>query len=303
MSSTNGSCERVVTGVQRAGGTRSVFPDCPVMVPMTFPSPFSLIRSLVRNRNLIYQLSHRQIAGRYKGSLLGVVWSFINPLLMLLIYTFVFGFVFKSRWRQGSDNYLEFAVVMYAGIVVHAFIAECLTRAPSVIVENPNFVKKVVFPLETLSWVTIATALFHMAVAILVFFCGILLLQGYLPLTVLLLPVVLAPYALLIAGFVWLLSGLGVYVRDLGQVMGIATSLLMFLSPVFYPLESIPEPYRNWYYLNPVTYVLQEFRAVAIWGHGIDWVGWSMYMGVAFVVAWLGLAWFNNVSKGFADVL
>lgn len=265
--------------------------------------PFSVVRSLIGHRGLIFQLAKREIVGRYRGSFLGVVWSLINPLLMLTIYTFVFGVVFKSRWRPTSTDPMEFAVVMFAGVMLHTLISECITRAPTLIISNVNFVKKVVFPLEAFAWISVATALFHLLIALLIFVAAIAAWQGHVPLSILLVPVLILPFALMVVGFVWFVSSLGVYLRDIGQLMGILASLLMFLAPVFYPLHSVPRALVPYLYLNPITFIVEQVRAVAIWDAPVDWVGWGIYCVVAYLVAWFGLMWFQRMRKGFADVL
>jgi lipopolysaccharide transport system permease protein len=265
--------------------------------------PGAAIGSFWRHRALILQLVKREVVGRYSGSFFGVVWSFINPLLMLTIYTFVFGVVFKSRWRPTSSDPMEFAVVMFAGVMLHSFIAECLTRAPVLIVGNVNFVKKVVFPLEIFAWVAVGTALFHMLIAMLILGAAILIWQGHLLWSLILVPVLILPFALATVGLVWFISSLGVYLRDIGQLMGIMSSLLIFLAPVFYPLHSVPAGLADYLYLNPITFVLEQVRNAAVWGTGVDWAGWGLYCVVAYVVAWLGFTWFQRMRGGFADVL
>lgn len=269
----------------------------------TCSAPSSVIQSLLTHRALILQLVRREVVGRYAGSFLGVVWSVINPLLMLTIYTFVFGVVFKSRWRASSSDPMEFAVVMFGGLIVHALVSECLLRAPSLIVSNANLVKKIVFPLETLAWVTVGTALFHFLIALLIFAGALLIKQGSIPWTFLLVPVLVLPLALMTVGLVWVVSSLGVYLRDIGQMMGIVTALLMFLAPVFYPLHTVPAGFAQYLYLNPITFILEQVRNAAIWGEPVNWLGWAMYWAVAYAVAWLGWAWFSRVRRGFADVL
>lgn len=264
---------------------------------------FSVGKSLFAYRALIIQLVKREITGRYRGSFLGVIWSFLNPLLMITIYTFVFGIVFKSRWRAASADPMEFAVVMFAGVLIHGLIAECITRAPALIVGNVNFVKKVVFPLETLAWVSMGTALFHSLIAMIIFIGAILLWQGNVPASVLLVPIIMMPFVLLTVGLVWFISALGVYLRDIGQLMGIVSSLLMFLAPVFYPLSSVPHSLSGYLYLNPITFIVEQVRNAAIWGQPVDWIGWCVYSLVAWGVAWLGLSWFQRMRGGFADVL
>jgi lipopolysaccharide transport system permease protein len=265
--------------------------------------PLAVVYSLTENWNLIVQFVKREVAGRYKGSFLGLFWSFITPLLMLSIYTFVFGFVFKSRWRPTSTDHIEFAVVMFVGVLAHNLISECLTRAPMLVVGNPNYVKKVVFPLQTLPWIAIGTALFHMLVASIILLVAILLWQGHIPWTVIFVPVILLPFIVLIAGLVWFLASFGVFMRDLGQVMGIVSSLLMFMAPVFYPLTSVPPRLRAIIMLNPLTFVIDQIRNVAIWGGQVNWFGWAIYSVIAYIVASLGLFWFQKTRKGFADVL
>ncbi len=271
--------------------------------PQSSFHPLMVMQSLSAHRGIIRQFVKREIAGRYKGSFLGLLWSFINPLLTLLIYTFVFGVVFKSRWRSDSIGHMEFAVVMFAGVLVHGLIAECLQRAPTLIVGNPNFVKKVVFPLEILPWITIGTALFHTLVAFSILVCAIFIWQGHVPLTAILVPVILAPFVILTAGLTWFLASLGVYLRDLGQMMGIVTAFLIFMAPVFYPLHSVPETLQPLFYLNPVTFIVEQTRNAAIWGNAVDWRGWLIYLAVAYLVACAGLWWFQKTRKGFSDVL
>jgi lipopolysaccharide transport system permease protein len=265
--------------------------------------PTAVVQSLWVHRSLISQLVRREVVGRYAGSFLGIVWSFINPLLMLTIYTFVFGVVFKSRWRAASTDPLEFAVVMFGGLIIHALVAECLQRAPTLIVGNANLVKKIVFPLETLAWVSVGTALFHFLIALLIFAGALFVWQGAISWSFLLVPVLVSPLALMTVGLVWIVSSLGVYLRDIGQLMGIVTALLMFLAPVFYPLHSVPAGFAHYLYLNPITFILEQVRNAAIWGEPVNWLGWAMYWVVAYAVAWLGWTWFARVRKGFADVL
>lgn len=273
--------------------------------PLDQPAALEVMGSLWRHRILIGQLVKREVVGRYRGSFLGVFWALANPLLMLVIYTFVFGVVFRSRWSSSgaSGGAMEFAVVMFAGLLIHGLIAECIQRAPNAVVGQPNFVKKVVFPLPTLAWVVIGAALFHATMALGILLVGVLLLQQHVPLTALWLPIVLLPFLVLVVGLVWLLSALGVFLRDLGQMMGIASSLLLFMAPVFYPLDSVPAAIRPLMYLNPLTFIIEQVRAVVIWGRSPDWGGLLLYLGLAWLIAAAGLAVFRRTSRGFADVL
>mgnify|MGYP003576823986 CR=1 FL=1 len=263
----------------------------------------SLVASLWLHRHLIAQMTRREVVSRYKGSVMGLLWSFLNPELMLVIYTFVFSVVFKAKWGGGEESKAQFAVVLFAGMIVHALFADILNRAPALILANANYVKKVVFPLETLVAVTAGSALFQALASLIVLVAAIVVLQGQLHWTVLLVPVVLAPLLVLAMGAGWLLASLGVFLRDVGQVVGVLTTVLLFLSPVFFPVSSIPEFLQPWMGANPLTFIIEQTRGVIILGRMPDWLGHGAYFLAASVVAWLGYAWFQKTRKGFADVL
>jgi lipopolysaccharide transport system permease protein len=263
-----------------------------------------MFSGLIRHRDLVWQMTKRDVIGRYRGSLLGVLWSFFHPLLMLAVYTLVFSGVFKARWGTSpEETTADFAVVLFAGMLVHNLFAECVNRAPTLVVSNPNFVKRVVFPLEVLPWVTMGSALFHTGAG-LAALLGVLLL-GTLPLepTVLLFPIVLAPFVVLTMGLVWFLAATGVFLRDLSQTIGVATTVLLFLSPVFYASSAIGEPYRTLLRFNPLTFIIEQSREVLIWGRSPHWLGLLAYAGLGLSVAGLGFAWFQKTRRGFADVL
>ena len=263
-----------------------------------------VISSLFTHRALIYQLTRRAIVGRYRGSVAGVAWSLVIPILMLLVYTFVFGFIFKMRFNQdtGGSN-LGFAVFLFSGIVVHGFFAECLNRAPGLITGHSMYVKKIVFPLESLVWVAIFTALFQTAISVAILSVFLLLTQGALHWTALLAPVVLAPLMVLAAGVIWIIGALSVYMRDFAQLMGVLVTLMLFLGPVFYPLSVVPEPIRYLLYLNPISVIIEQMRHVMLDGTAPDWSILAIYTLVAIVVAHVGLFLFNRMRSGFADVL
>ncbi len=266
-------------------------------------SPAALVESLWSNRALIGQLVKREILGRYRGSVLGIAWSFFNPVLMLVVYTFVFSVVFEARWGASTtSSRADFAMLLFIGLIVHGFFAECLTRAPALILENVNFVKKVVFPLEILPLVVMGSALFHSLISLLVLGIALVLSHGGLPVTVLYAPVVFVPLVLATAGFAWFLTALGVFARDVKQVIGVVMTILLFLSPVFYPISSVPVAFRPWLLANPLTFIIEQSRAVLFFGNGPDWIGLALYAGTSAVVAWLGFAWFQKTRKGFADV-
>ncbi len=268
-------------------------------------SLFSLARSLWRNRQLIVQMTRREVVGRYKGSAMGLVWSFLNPVFMLVVYTIVFSEIFKSRWGGvgADDSKTQFAVVLFVGMIVLGLFSELLNRAPGLILSNVNYVKKVIFPLEILPVVAVGAALFHSLVSLIVLLTAFLIFNGFLHWTLVFIPLVLLPLVILSLGLAWMLASLGVFIRDAGQTVGIITTVLMFLSPVFYPVTAVPERLRLFIMANPLTFIIEQAREVLIFGHLPSWLGLGIYTIVASVIAWLGYAWFQKTRKGFADVL
>jgi lipopolysaccharide transport system permease protein len=267
-------------------------------------SLMSLVKSLWRNRELILQMTKREVVGRYKGSTMGLAWSFFNPVLMLTIYTFVFSVIFKSRWGVGGEeSKTQFAVVLFVGMIVHGLFAEVLNRAPGLILSNVNYVKKVVFPLEILPVITMGVALFHSLIGLGVLLIAFVLFNGYLYWTAVLVPLVLLPLIIFTLGLAWMLASLGVFLRDVGQTIGIITTVMMFLAPVFYPVTALPEEMRPWIMANPLTFIIEQAREVLIWGRMPDWIGLGCYTAVAVAITWTGYAWFQKTRKGFADVL
>ncbi len=265
--------------------------------------PSSPFRAVYRHFPLIVQMTRRDVVGRYRGSFMGLFWSFFNPLLMLFIYTFVFGVIFKSRWNDQISGHFEFAIILFAGLNISTMFSECANRAPMLVVENTNFVKKVVFPLETLSWSVIGSALFHLLISTIVLVLVSLLVRGYVPWTVILFPVVIAAFVPFVAGVVWLMASLGVFLRDLKQAIGVITTALMFLSPILYPMSFIPEQYQALMYLNPLTVIVLASQDVLIWGHQPDWLLLGLYFVFSCLFAWGAFAWFERSRRGFADVL
>lgn len=266
-------------------------------------SPVSLFNSVKQNRALIYNLAKREVVGRYRGSAIGLLWSFLNPLLMLLVYTFVFSVVFGARWVGGSDSRVEFALVLFAGLLVFNLFAECVTRAPTLILNNVNYVKKVVFPLEILPVVVMGSAAFHFLVSLLVWLLFYVVFFGMPSFSLLWLPLVVLPLMLMTLGISWFLASLGVYLRDVSQVIGVVTTALLFLSPIFYPVLALPESYRPYMQLSPLTFVVEQARGVMIWGAWPAWGGWLSYTAIALATFSLGFAWFQRTRKGFPDVL
>jgi len=264
----------------------------------------ALGKTLWSNRQLIAQMTRREVLGRYKGSVLGLAWSFFNPVLMLAVYTFVFSVVFQMRWGLGEgESKTQFAVVLFVGMIVHGLLAEVLNRAPGLILGNVNYVKKVVFPLEILPVVSMGAALFHSLVSFGVLLLAFALFNGFLHWTAVLAPLVVLPLVILTLGLAWMLASLGVFLRDVGQTIGVVTTIMMFLAPVFYPITAVPEELRPLMMANPLTFIIEQAREVLIWGRLPNWLGLGLYTLIASAVAWAGYAWFQKTRKGFADVL
>jgi len=257
-----------------------------------------------RYADLIRQFVGREIHARYRQSMLGVLWAFLTPLLMLGVYTLVFRFIFKLRWGgTGDESDLAFALRLYAGLAVFNFFAECVNRAPRLILDQPHLVKKVIFPLEVLSWVNVLAALAHLGVAVLLLLVFGAWEKGGLPMSVLALPLVWLPLLPLCVGLGWLLAAIGTYVRDVSQVLGMLVSLLMFLSPIFFPVEALPPKVRPWLFLNPLALTITQTRQVLLDGQWPNWLSLAIHFIACCAIAVLGAAFFRAARKGFSDVV
>ena len=266
-------------------------------------SPRSLIESLWQHRSLIATMTKREVIGRYRGSMLGILWSFFNPVFMLVVYTFVFSVVFQARWTGGSESRLEFALILFSGLLVYTMFAECLNRAPGIILSNANYVKKVVFPLEILPVVTLLTAVFHLIISFVVWLLFYIMFFGIPQITIVLFPLVLTPLIIFTFGVSLALASLGVFLRDISQVVTVLTTALLFVSPIFFPVSALPEQFQTLMLLNPLTPVIEATRAVLIFGKLPSLGLWVTQLIVSALVAWVGYAWFQKMRKGFADVI
>jgi lipopolysaccharide transport system permease protein len=262
--------------------------------------------ALLCQRQLLVRLTQREVIGRYRGSVLGWGWSFLNPLLMLAVYSFVFSQVFQSRWgstQNGSNDPLLFAINLFTGLIVFNLFSECATKAPSLILSNSNYVTKVVFPLEILAGVTVGAASFHAITSLVILALFQIIGTGTIPITSLWLPLVWMPLVIGCLGLVWIVSALGVFLRDIGQVVNVAVSMLMFLSAVFYPVSALPAAWRPVLSLNPLVPIIEETRRVCVVGLAPDihyLIGGSL---LALILCELGYRSFEKARRGFADVL
>ncbi len=259
---------------------------------------------LQRKVDLVLALTRREIATRYAGSVLGAIWSFINPLMLLAIYSLIFGVVFQARWGGIAEGLtLDFSLMLFVGLIMFIFFSECVTRAPILIATQPNMVKKVVFPLPVLPVVVILTAAAHSLVSVFAWCMIHIYVHESLHLTMITVPLVFGPLMLGTLGIVFVMSSLGVYLRDISQFVALITQSLLFLSPVFYSVEQVPSLMQTVLSYNPLTYLMQEGRNVMMLGNWPDWLRLAQYYVGAIVMMAVGYWWFQRTREGFADVL
>lgn len=265
----------------------------------------AFFRNVSHYRYLIVQMTKREISHRYRGSVLGFAWSFVNPMLMLAVYTFVFSVVFKARWGIGGaeESRVDFAITLFAGLIVFNLFAEILNQAPTLVLGNVNFVKRVIFPLEILPLVSIGVVLFQGFVSLLVLMAAQLIFKHNVPWTVVYLPIILIPLLLAGLGVSWFLSALTVYIRDVAHITTVLTTVLMFVSAVFFPISALPEQYQGIIRLNPLAMIISDGRNALVYGLPPNWaaLGWLFLFGICVAVG--GYWWFQKARRGFADVL
>jgi ABC-type polysaccharide/polyol phosphate export systems, permease component len=255
------------------------------------------------NRRLIKTLAKRDIQSRYRGSIVGLTWAFLNPIILLCTYTFIFSVVFQAKWNSQVSSKSEFAMVIFSGMIIYNMFAECIGRAPMLILTNANYVKKVIFPFEILPIVNIVAALFHAFISFMIWIFFYFIFIGIPHVSVLLIFLIAIPLLLYTAGFSWLLASLGVFLRDIIQIVTLILTVLMFVSPVFYPLSAVPENFRSLMLFNPLAGILEQARNVLFDQAPLDW-SWLLISGlVSLFIAMLGFMWFQKTRRGFADVI
>jgi lipopolysaccharide transport system permease protein len=272
--------------------------------PRRLLSPATLAFNLYHHRRLIAQFAWRDVVMRYKGSYLGLVWSFVVPLLMLAVYGFVFGALISVRWPGAEgDSKLDFALILFGGLLAFNVFADVVSRAPTMITSYPSYVKKVVFPLEVLPVAALGTALVNAAVGF-VILLPIWAIAGHsVSSTIWLLPVALVPLCFLTLGMAWLLASLGVFVRDIAHPVTVIVQMLLFASGVFFAISLLPESAQRILLLNPLVTIIENVRRTALWGEPIHWRPWLIATIAAAVLMQLGFAWFMRSKRAFADVL
>ncbi|WIG81900.1 ABC transporter permease [Photobacterium damselae] len=259
---------------------------------------------LKNNLSLILSLTKRDIESRYKSSILGLTWSIVFPLFMLIIYTFVFGFVFKSKWNvDGNETSVNYSLIMFTGLIIHSVFSDCIGRSTTLIQSNSNYVKKVIFPLESLCWVSLLSSYFQFLISFVVLLVFSFFEQSGFHLTILLVPILIIPFVILSYSLILIISSLSVYIRDISQITPIVISILLFMSPVFYGINAVPEKYQWLIYINPLTYVIESMRDIVIFGNIFNVEGYAIYLAVSLILYFLASKWFNKLKSGFSDVL
>lgn len=268
-------------------------------------NPIKMGRNLWAQRELIWQFTRREVQSRYQGSFLGIFWSFITPLLMLAIYTFVFSVIFKARWgNEVSDgSRIGFALTLYTGLIAFGVFSESITRAPGLIIGHANYVKKVVFPLEILPVSVLGSVLINSLFSLVVLLVALLIFQQPIHWTLIFLPLMYLPLTFLCLGLSWFLASLGVFVRDVGQFISFVAQVLFFMTPIIYPASAVPTKLQVILYLNPLTFIVNHFRRVILWGQLPDWGEFAIVTVITGLVCVLGYIWFMKSKKTFADVV
>lgn len=249
---------------------------------------------------LVLELTKREFSSRYRGSFGGLLWSFVQPMFLLTVYTVAFGVILKARWGF-SGTTSDYALMIFAGLIIFNAFSECLSKAPMLIAGNPNFVKKVVFPLELLPVITVFTALTNACIAIVVWLVGYMILIGTAKITALLFPAILICFIPTLLGIGWLLCALGVFIRDINQLTSMISHTLLFLTPIFYSMEAAPRLLQKFLLLNPLTFVVEQFRRVLFLGQMPSFKGLAIYFVLSSFFAFGSFLVFRRFRALFAD--
>ena len=259
--------------------------------------------TFIKNKDLISILLIREIAYKFKGSFLGILWMILTPIILIVIFTFIFGEVFDIKWMDIPESKEYFALILFSGLMVFNFFAESISKAPLLFVTNSSYIKKIIFPLEILPIVSVLSSSVQLIVSFVVWVAFYLIIVGTPNLNILLLPIIMLPFVFILFGLTFLFSTLGVFVRDTNNIINLITTLLLFLSPIFYPISVIPEQYQLYIYLNPVAYQIELTRDLMMWGNTPNLISFLIYFILAFMFYLLTLKFFSNNKDRFIDVM
>lgn len=266
------------------------------------------INSMRKNRELMVQLVKRNLSSKYKGTTLGMVWNFLQPMILLLVYTYAFGMLFHSQWIDTSagnlaDKKFSYAVVVFCGMTVYNIFSDVVAMSPNLFVSNPNYIKKIIFPLEILPIAQVITSIISNLIWFTILFVGAVLFSGSLSWTMLLLPMILLPYVLMLTGIAFVLASLGVFFRDLAQVCMLITQIMYLMTPIFYSAEMVPEELDFVLVINPLAWFVSETRKIFIFKQLPDFGGIAIWLAIAVLIFYLGFCCLKKTERGFADVL
>lgn len=261
---------------------------------------------LIQYRTLIYQLTRREIVSRFKGAKLGVFWNILEPFLTLIIYTIFLSTFMKARWDSAVpavESIFTLPLNLFAGLIWYNFFSESIIKSADMIRANTNLVKKVVFPLEILPWVIVLTGYFNVFISFIfwVFFCFVAI--GSVHLSSLFFVLLGVPFSLFMLGLVYIFSSLCAYFRDLAVLLRFINMAVMFISPIFYSLNTMPPKVQKILMLNPLTFIIESSRNSLLSNQLMNATMLTTYFLISMVVAWVGFIWFQKVKIGFADVI
>jgi lipopolysaccharide transport system permease protein len=251
---------------------------------------------------LILSLARRELVGRYKGSVLGIIWAFLTPIVMIAIFTFIFAGIFGARFERAGSQW-GYALYLFCGLLPWNMFQETLQQSANTIVAHANLVKRVVFPLETLPMAAALSSLGHQMFGTVALLIAAIVIQRQLHWTILLLPLLVLPQLLLTLGAAWLIASLGVFLRDIAQGVSLLLMAWMYLTPIIYPESLVPDRLRKFVDLNPFAALVRNYRRILLEGAGIDWMGLAYFTGWALVIFIFGYWWFARTRKNFADVI
>lgn len=261
-----------------------------------------MLKNLYKHRELIWNFAKRNLIGRYKGSYLGILWSFLDPLFMLCIYTFVFGIIFGVKLPADIGT-SSFAIFLFSGLIPWRAFSESLNTSTGIIISNVNLVKKVIFPLEIFSTSTVISSIINSFFSMTILFIGMLILDHRIPLTFLYLFIIFIPQILFTTGLCWFLSSIGVFLRDIKSIVSVILMAWMYMTPIFYPVERIPEKFRLIMNLNPMHVIVTNYRRVLLMGVSPDWFWLTFVTITGIIFSILGYTWFMKSKGAFADVI
>jgi len=260
-------------------------------------------RMLFERHILLRALIRRELESALKGTMLGWLWMLLVPLILLAVYTFAFGVVFAAQWRDRAPQPFLFPMLYFNGLLLFGLFVNSLNRAPNLMRDNATYIRQIVFPVQVFVPVVMGAELVKLGVGFLILMPAYLLIMGIPPLAALSYPLGVVGLLLFTAGMCWTLSALGVFLRDLGQAMQPVSMLLLFLSPLFYPLSSVPERFQWAFYINPLAFPLEATRNALFFGEWPSLTGSLLYLLAGWACAVAGFALFQRLRPGFADVL